>query len=138
MSDTIHEPEENDKKPLDPLDEEEIEVRLIRKVKKVKIIDETGTERNCTMKEMVGPDRDTWLNFAQKRTVTQNGQPVGMSEYKGMQAKLISFCLFDEEDKKFKEDAIDKWPVTAKDILFNLAQRMNGLDKLGADQAKNS
>lgn len=113
--------------------------RFTTKRAKVQIVveDETGQERYMTLVEMMGDQRDQYLTLMGARIkVGSNGEPVGISNFDGLQSSLITRCLVDEDGKPVPENRIKKWPASCQVGLFDLCQKMNRLTKEAQEEAK--
>ncbi len=89
-----------------------------------------------TLKEMSGAVRDQYTQeFSNRMTTSADGKTT-IKNYNGLQAKLVSFCLFDKDDKPVSEEAISKWPASTVEALFHDAQMISGIIK-GEKEAKN-
>lgn len=90
------------------------------------------------VKEMTGAQRDRWLTQMGNRMKTDaDGKPTGIREFDGVQAGLISLCLYDG-DVPVPVNVIQSWPAKAQNQLFKLCQEVNGLgDEQNVEAAKN-
>ncbi len=113
-------------------EEEVLEISLDRLEKPVRIKDKGGTPVTYTMCEMDGAGRSAYMNFVSGRMkiVGQDaqGKPISkVKDFAGLQANLISRCLVDQNGERVSEATIEAWPSTAQNLLFKMAQEMNGL-----------
>lgn len=114
-------------------------VKLKLKSRPVNIEDADGTVKAYTINEMVGSDRDAWMNFLSARTKTNDqGDAVGVKDFDKMQATLIEKCLKDAAGNKVGMGTLARWPAEALDALFKACQQINGLDGASAEKEKNS
>jgi hypothetical protein len=65
------------------------------------------------------------------------GKPSGIRDWTGFEGSLIGRCMFDADGKKVGEDKIKEWPTTVQKKLFELCQKLNGLDEESEEKAKN-
>lgn len=118
-------------------EEEVVRIRLVRKTKKVDVEDENNKVQRYTLCEMVGAQRDKWLNNWSARVRTdRSGNVIGMKTFDDLQAALIAKCLYDENGELVKQEVISRWPATAQKQLFELCQKMNGLDSDSEEEEK--
>lgn len=90
---------------------------------------EDGTEKEYTLREMLGKDRDSYLNkMGSKLKMDSKGRVVGIKNYDGHMAILLIRCLFDEEDKLVTIDDVQKFPTKTQSDLFKAAQELNALN----------
>jgi len=87
------------------------------------------------LREMRAADRDTYLDTVSDRLrLDANGKPAGIKKFDGMQADLVSRCLFSKADgKPVKRDIIQGWPSSVVQGLYSEAQKLN---KLNVDEEK--
>jgi len=87
--------------------------------------------------ELNAKQRDQFLNGVGGRMKYVNGKLQGMSNYEGLQASLLSLCLYDSEGKLVKTDIIQSFPAGLVSKLFKEAQKISGLDEDAAQESKN-
>lgn len=82
------------------------------------------------LREMTSAERDAHMDYSKANLDFQSdGKVRGLKKFDGVQAALISRCLF----YKGKEDRvpvaeIQKWPARTVQALFDAARGLNGLD----------
>ena len=87
------------------------------------------------VKEMTGAQRDDYFNKTAARTrLDEKVDVVGMKDYKGLYSTLLSFCLYDQDQKPIPESQIQEWPDTAQKALFDVARGLNGLNNKEGDE----
>jgi hypothetical protein len=142
MSEESTPPNEQPTPAVAPPEDEVLVIRLQRKQKNVTIEDENGVVRPYVVREMMGNIRDQWLNtMAERMKLDKSGTPVGVKEFKGLQTSLICRCLYDQNGKLIPETTIANWPASAQKALFEMCQKLSGLDDSAKDkeaQEKNS
>ncbi len=116
----------------------DLNISLDRKSQRVNMTQKDGTVKVYVLKEMMGDQRDAYLQGAKKRIKVNKDGSASMDDFVGFQAELICRCIYDEGETAVPLDAIKTWPASAQDALFNACQAMNGLDKGGEDAEKNS
>lgn len=111
-------------------DDAPIVVSLVRKEVQVKVVDAAGSTRDYILREMTGAQRDAWMNKTQgKMSKNAEGKSVGIRDFTGLHASLISACLYQAEDNKpVSEQVIQTFPSSVQTTLFARAQKMNGLE----------
>ena len=112
-----------------------------------------GTKSNCVLSEFNGVSKDEWFEFVQSRmniskvvdaTKEEDDKEVKVEikegkDVKGMEATLISLCLYGPDGKLLAKDRIQKFPSRILSSLFKEAQKLNGLsdpDKVKAEAKK--
>ena len=112
-----------------------------------------GTKSNCVLSEFNGVSKDEWFEFVQSRmniskvvdaTKEEDDKEVKVEikegkDVKGMEATLISLCLYGPDGKLMPKDRIQKFPSRILSSLFKEAQKLNGLsdpDKVKAEAKK--
>lgn len=94
----------------------------------VVLVSEQGPEE-YELQEMNAASRDRYLDKLQKRMATDaSGKAMGIKRFEGMQADLISQCMFHVKTGLLVSDTvIQTWPASVVTELFNAAQEMNRL-----------
>lgn len=121
-------------------EDETLELSLKRKEAKVRITKEDNTVLNLVMKEITGVERDSYMTFMTKKMRIENGKSAGINDYMGVQSRLLSLCLYyeDEPNKRVSEQEIQGWTASVQDVLYKRAEKMNALDTEKAEaEAKN-
>lgn len=113
---------------------EEAEENMVFSAKRVQkpvtIIAENGLETKYMMRELDGPGRDKWLSMMNnKLKLGPDGKTQIMTNPEGVERKLLSWSLFDSENKNVDEKVISTWPAMVIEALFLKALRLSGLDK---------
>lgn len=79
------------------------------------------------LREMTAEARDAYLSFVSSRmTIGAEGKPSSVKNFDGMQAALVSRCLY-QGDTLVPAKVIQSWPGTLVGTLFAEAQKINGL-----------
>lgn len=90
---------------------------------------------------LTGALRDSYLNDqAQRMKFNKEGKAIGLTNYEGIQSKLINMCLQTTDGKSVGENTIKQWPATTQEALFKRCQQMNAIEifkKEGEEAAKN-
>ena len=96
------------------------------------------TVKTYTLRELTGEERDTYLTGVFKRMkFSPAGKSTGLSSFEGLQAMLLTLCLRDDAGELAKKADIQAYPASTQNQLFELAQKMNGLDVVAEEEAKN-
>lgn len=110
-----------------------------------KLKDADGVYHYYVMTEIVGRERDAYLNtLAPRFEVTKEGGSK-VKNFTGMQSSLLTRCIkYKGTDaapisppKAVTENTIGTWPARVQDALHTKAQKLSGLDKLATEEAKN-
>ena len=100
----------------------------------------TGKVDHYVLREMNGELRDKYLGFIGKKMDVNSKGDVKMKDYDGLQANLLSRCLFaveDDGDKPVSIEVIQKFPARVQTILFEKAKEISGMDDEAEDAAGN-
>ena len=79
------------------------------------------------LRELLGRERDNFLNTLGTQTKYVDGKPAGLKDYRGMHATLLTQCLFDENGKVVTKEFVQGLPARITTALFNAAQKMSAL-----------
>ncbi len=103
----------------------------------IKIKTKEGMQK-YRMVEMSGEERDDYLDQMRDRfEITDDGKVGAIGSFKGHQTDLINRCIRTDEGGKVAAGTVEGWPASTQQGLFDLAQKINGLDKKAAQKAKN-
>lgn len=122
----------------DKKDPDVLTLRLVRASVVVNIEDESGEVQPYTLREMTGSEKGKWqTSMAGRMRWDDKGKPSGIRDWTGFEGSLICRCMFDADGKKVAEDKIKEWPTTVQKKLFEMCQKLNGLDEESEEKAKN-
>lgn len=116
------------------------EMRFSLKREEIPVVLETedGTEKKAVLREMSGRERDAYLNkMSSKVNFNSKGELSSIKNYDGLQASLLSMCLYDEDGKLIPIEEIQKFPTKTQATLYKEAQKMNALDSKTEAVVKN-
>jgi hypothetical protein len=95
----------------------------------VKIKNKQGVVEEWVLRELAGPDRDTFINFSLSRSKVTGGGNVALKDMKGYQAKLISMSLHRKDDDSLMDiETATNLPGSLQGSLFRRAKLISGLD----------
>lgn len=106
----------------------------------IALADDAGNEQTYQLREMTAAQRDVYLDgISSRMRLGPDGKSVGIKKFDGMQADLLSLCLFGPDGKLVPTAEIQKWPSSVVGQLFSLAQEINRLDgkSLSENSSKN-
>lgn len=108
-----------------------MKISIVRKSVPVELEVAVDQVVQISVKEMTGAQRDSYFNKANTKTKIDptNNQVVGLRDYDGLYSTLLSYCLYDKDDKIIPESKIQEWPDSAQRALWEVAKDLNGLDK---------
>lgn len=90
-----------------------------------------GLETKYEIRELKAAVRDKYVDKLQGRLKTNaKGEVIGLTQYAGMQADLLTICMYTEEDKLIDRSTLDQWPGTSVQKLFHAAQTLNGFREI--------
>lgn len=93
--------------------------------------------KDYKLKELTGRQRDIYFNDLGKRVKFVDGKAAGMNSYEGLHSKLLSLCLYDENNILVKEDIIQDFPSSVTVALYKHAQKLSGLEEESVAEVKN-
>lgn len=86
-----------------------------------------GQEVKYEIRELRASARDKYVDKLQGRLkLNAKGQVIGLTQYAGMQADLLTICMHTDEGKLVDKPTLDQWPGTNVQKLFHAAQTLNG------------
>jgi len=104
----------------------------------------SGEVGHYALRELDGDQGDAHLTNMSKRTrYNAQGQPAGISNFRGLQAELIASAMFEaqlEQDpetgnwsvaelgSKVSTKTVQKWPLRIRNALHSKLAKMSGLD----------
>lgn len=101
---------------------------LIRKEMPVVIEVSPGVEKNFILREMMGDELGKWKDGQKTRfEKDKRGNVIGFKSVRGLEADLISRCLYDEENNLVSAKEMLNWPPTILKCLAKDCQELNGL-----------
>ena len=91
------------------------------------------------LREMSGAQRDSYLDSLKDRVrMDATGKPT-VTKFEGMQADLISRCLYLVKDNTVVDlKTVQGWPANVVTALYQEAQKLNGLNVSQAELAQAS
>lgn len=106
-------------------------IGAFQRIKKVKLqLTQGGPTTTFTLKEMFGGIRQEWQESQRQRYgLDYSGQPAGLTKFKGLEADLISKCLFDENDKPIPAEMVQGWPSSTQAALYQLCIQLNAISE---------
>ena len=114
-----------------------VSISLSFKEVPVSIEVEPGRVVECSLREMSGKERDSYMTAMSERMEVVDGKVVGFRSFAGFQSRLVSLCLHKKDGKLFTEEEIQGFPARAQSVLFEAAQELNGLSATAQADAKN-
>jgi len=117
---------------------DKLEFNLSLKEMPVEIVDTTGAKKQYILKELSGQARDTFLTDMAKRcNFGPSGRVQNIKNFQGLQAGLLSLCLYDEQSVLIKKDVLQTFPSSVLSGLFEAAQTLSSLETGGSGTEKN-
>ena len=96
-----------------------------------------GTEEDYEIVEMSGEGLEEYFNGARDKIIMDNGKVVGMKDFTGLYTSLLRITLKGPDGKFVPLTQLKAWPASVQKGLFEIAQKLNGLDKDSVEEAKN-
>lgn len=94
--------------------------------------DKDGKEQTILVKELTGDQRDKWMTITAKKLRTDKAGNNTLSSFDGIQSSLISLGCFyqggDRDGENVTFDEANNWPARVNKAVFDMIQRMSGLD----------
>jgi hypothetical protein len=121
------------------MSDEKKKFKLARKKELFDVELEDGSTKEYAMREMDGALRSSYMDVLGKRSkFNALGKSAGLTDYKNLEAALLTKCVVDPESGKFVEEKeINSWASSAVSDIFDWALKFNGLDKDAEKDAKN-
>lgn len=117
--------------------EEVMRLALRRKEIAVILEGDDGEEKQYTLKELSGKQRNQYLDKMKARVkLGKDGQAESVSSFEGFQADLLVLCFYDAAGELVTAEEIESFPSSTQMDLFKMAQNLSGLDE-GIDEEKN-
>ena len=118
---------------------EELKFSLKLKERPVTITDLDGQEKKYVLKELTGPQRETYMeSFDISMTVVDGKPQIGASSIKTFPATdFLAMCLFDENDTPVTKEILATYPGSVISSLHRAGIALSGLDKEGQEAVKN-
>lgn len=116
------------------------ELRFMLKLKEasVNLTDVEGQEKTYVLRELSGAQRDTFLNeIGGRMKFNAAGKMSGLNNYIDLQTGFLSLCFYDDTNSLVKKQVLREYPASVLAELFEVAQKLSGLDKGAEDEAKN-
>ncbi len=85
------------------------------------------------IREMTAAVRDVYLESLSDRVKIVDGKASGVGKFEGLQADLVSCCLFKGDGTAVSVGEIQTWPAVMVSELYKQAQDINSLDKEEAE-----
>jgi len=118
---------------------------LVAQKRPVVLEDAAGVRHTYELREMPASEKDKYLNMLAKRMSfhAETGRPQGIRDFEGMQAELLTRCMFNvESTKPVTREEIAGWPSTAAAAIYDAASDLNKIEgekqKEAEAEAKNA
>lgn len=96
-----------------------------------------GEQKQWTLRELSGSERNKYLNKMTNRVKVGPGGATGIKSFDGFQSDLLCLCLVDEDGKPVSKEIIEDLPSKTQQVLFDKAQKLSGLDTKKEDDEGN-
>jgi len=117
-----------------------LQFKLVVSTAPVVLTDSNGGASDYELREMTAAGRDKYLDGMKERVqVGADGKP-SIKKFAGMQADLVSRCLFNKDGTAVPVKTIQGWPSSVVSALFAESQKLNQLSTAAkeiADESKN-
>lgn len=112
--------------------------QLKLKEESVEITDVKDETKIYVIRELSGAQRDSFLNdMGGRMKFTAAGKMQGLSDYTDLQTGFLALCLYDEVGELVALEILREYPASVLSDLFEIAQKLSGLDKGAESGAKN-
>ena len=92
-----------------------------------------------SVKEFTGAQREAFFEKQAKKIVTgPDGEVKEVKDYKGMYSTLLSYTVYDSDDKLVPEATIQEWPDSVQKALVEVAQEVCNMKKKEDEEPKKS
>ena len=105
-----------------------LRLNLVLDATPVTLVNSDGAEETYEIREMMAAVRDKYMDqLGDRMKVGPDGKVIGVKKFDGLQASLLSVCLYDKDGKLVPQTVIQAWPGGVVSSLFDEAQRINRL-----------
>lgn len=112
--------------------------QLKLKEESVEITDVKDETEIYVIRELSGAQRDSFLNdMGGRMKFTAAGKMQGLSDYTDLQTGFLALCLYDDRDVLVALKVLREYPASVLGSLFEIAQKLSGLDKGAESETKN-
>ena len=87
--------------------------------------------------EMTGDNLEAYFNSQRDKMDIKSDGTVSMKDYKGIYTSLLILTMVGPDDKPVSLTTLKSWPSRVQKALFEIAQRLNGLNVEAKEEAKN-
>ena len=99
------------------------------------IVDRDGKEKAYTMYGLSGKERARYLNAVNEHVQVIDGK-ITVDDFEGLEENLLCKCLRDERKELVTFEVLQDYPSTTLSDLFELANKLSGLDRCAKAAAK--
>jgi protocatechuate 3,4-dioxygenase beta subunit len=116
-----------------------LQFTLVTEIVPITLTTVDGKTVNYELREMSSASREKYLDTLGDRVrYGPEGKPCGIKKFEGMQADLLTLCVFDSEGKAVTKAEVQKWPASVAGGIYESAQELNHLNEEKKDEpAKN-
>ncbi len=116
----------------------ELKFELKLKKEPVTLTGKDGVARKHVLRELTGAQRDAFLNeIGGRMKFNAAGKMSGLKDYTDLQTGFLALCFYDEKNQLVSKETLREYPASILGDLFEVAQRLSGLDKGVDDDSKN-
>lgn len=116
--------------------EERVRVSVKRKRKPVTVELEDGSEVDYEVVELIGTERDAYLNIVESKIAIVGGQRK-LRDYKGVATELLKRTVRDQNGSAIPPKIIDAWPSSMQNALAAIARDLSALDEEDVEEEGN-
>lgn len=123
---------------MSDVEEKKLEFQLKLKEVPVDITNVEGQTATHYLRELSGAQRDAFLNEIGGRIkFNAAGKMQGLKDYTDLQTGFLALCFYDDANVIVSKEVLREYPASVLEKLFEVAQKLSGLDKGAKDKAKN-
>jgi len=103
----------------------------------VSIENMSGISEEYVIHEMTGDTLETYFNTQRDKMSVSTDGIVTMKDYKGIYTSLLVLTMTGPDSKAVPITLLKTWPSRVQKELFEIAQKLNGLNVEAKEEAKN-
>ena len=103
----------------------------------VSIENSAGVSEEYKISELTGDNLEVYFNTQRDKMDIKADGTVSMKDYKGIYTSLLVLTVTGPDEKPVSLTLLKSWPSRVQKALFEIAQRLNGLNVEAKEEAKN-
>jgi hypothetical protein len=116
---------------------EELVLSLDLAEQEITITKKDGEGKKYVLRELTSKQKSQYLNSMRDKITFTDGKVSGVKDFDGLEACLLTRCLYTEESKLVTTAILQEFPARVVKKLFETAQILSALNEEGVKEAKN-